>query len=99
MLTRAFDEEGLNPHELARRMNASRTSVNRWRNGRNFPHPSLRWMVRESLEHMRIVEKVRRMTPAEIFAISVSAGIHNPDGTLTEQYGGEYTTQKDSQLA
>jgi transcriptional regulator with XRE-family HTH domain len=97
MLTKAFDEDGLNPNDLARRMNMSRTSMNRWRNGRNFPHPSLRWMVRESLEQMLIVDKIRRMTPDEIFACSVRAGVHNPGGTLTEQYGGEYTRKRDGQ--
>jgi hypothetical protein len=29
------------------------------------------------------------MTPDEVLAISVQAGIHNPDGTLTEKYGGK----------
>lgn len=36
----------------------------------------------------RLLAKIRRMTPAEAFALSVSSGIHNPDGTLTPEYGG-----------
>jgi hypothetical protein len=35
-----------------------------------------------------IVELARRLTPDEVFALSVKAGIHNPDGTLTERFGG-----------
>ena len=36
----------------------------------------------------RVLARIRRMTPAEAFALSVSSGIHNPDGTLTPEYGG-----------
>lgn len=32
------------------------------------------------------VERARSMTPKEVLAVSVRAGIHNPDGTLTEKY-------------
>ena len=39
------------------------------------------------------VEKAAALTPEEVFAISVRAGIHNPDGSLTTKYGGDLITQ------
>ena len=38
--------------------------------------------------HRRLMVRLREMTPDEVLATSVRAGIHNPDGTLTEAYGG-----------
>lgn len=37
----------------------------------------------------RVLAKIRRMTPDDVFALSVRVGVHNPDGTLTSEYGGE----------
>jgi hypothetical protein len=37
-------------------------------------------------ELQRAVERVKSMTPGEVFQASVDAGIHNPDGTLTDEY-------------
>jgi hypothetical protein len=36
-----------------------------------------------------VMESVMKMTPDEMFALSVRAGIHRPDGRLTPEYGGE----------
>lgn len=36
----------------------------------------------------RVLAKIRGMTPDDVFALSVSSGVHNPDGTLTPEYGG-----------
>lgn len=36
--------------------------------------------------HERVMARLTKMTPAEIFQTSVDAGIHNPDGTLTKHY-------------
>jgi len=36
----------------------------------------------------RLVAAAKKLTPQEVMGISVRAGIHNPDGTLTEKYGG-----------
>lgn len=36
--------------------------------------------------HERLMKRLAKMTPAEIFQTSVDAGIHNPDGTLTKHY-------------
>ncbi len=35
-----------------------------------------------------LIEKIKALSPLEVLALSVRAGIHNPDGTLTERYGG-----------
>jgi len=45
--------------------------------------------VTEAEVNRRVLDRIRRMTPAEAFALSVSAGIHKPDGGLTPEYGGE----------
>lgn len=37
----------------------------------------------------RVLKRARAMTPAEWLALSVAVGVHNPDGTLTPEYGGE----------
>ncbi len=42
--------------------------------------------------HKRIMAKLKRMTPHEIFLTSVRAGIYTPEGKLTERYGGEPDT-------
>jgi hypothetical protein len=44
---------------------------------------------------LRARELVEAMTPHEVFLSSVAAGIHNPDGSLTEHYGG-CLTESDS---
>lgn len=36
----------------------------------------------------RVLAKIRGMTPDDVFALSVRVGVHNPDGTLTPEYGG-----------
>ena len=33
--------------------------------------------------------RIEKMTNDEMFALSVRAGIHRPDGRLTPEYGGE----------
>lgn len=43
----------------------------------------------EAEQFRQALERVRRMTPEEIFQSSVDVGIHNPDGTLTEHYRDE----------
>lgn len=46
------------------------------------------------------VEFARRLSPQQVFEGSVRAGIHNPDGTLTEWYrGGEDDEEPRSQLS
>ena len=42
----------------------------------------------------RVLARVRKMTPQEIFAFSVACGIHRPDGRLTPEYGGEPDPQR-----
>ena len=37
----------------------------------------------------RVMESLAKMTDDELFALSVRAGIHRPDGRLTPEYGGE----------
>jgi len=37
----------------------------------------------------KLRESIEKMTPDEMFALSVRAGIHRPDGRLTPEYGGE----------
>jgi hypothetical protein len=37
----------------------------------------------------KVMESLGRMTNDELFALSVRAGIHRPDGRLTPEYGGE----------
>jgi hypothetical protein len=32
------------------------------------------------------VEAARKLTPREVLQVSIKAGIHNADGTLTEKY-------------
>jgi hypothetical protein len=40
------------------------------------------------LDREAILKAAKKLTPEEVFALSVQAGIHNPDGTLTKKYGG-----------
>lgn len=37
----------------------------------------------------RVVDSFEAMSDEELFAFSVRAGIHRPDGRLTPTYGGE----------
>ena len=37
----------------------------------------------------RVLERAKRMTPAEMLALSVRAGVHRPEGGLMPEYGGE----------
>lgn len=41
-----------------------------------------------------VVKEIKNMTPEEVFNSSVECGIHNPDGTLTKEYGGRCTANK-----
>jgi hypothetical protein len=36
--------------------------------------------------HARIMARLKKMTPHEIFLTAVEAGIYTPDGQLTEHY-------------
>lgn len=36
--------------------------------------------------HQRVMDLMEKMTPEEALALSVSAGIHTPDGKLTAPY-------------
>ena len=36
-----------------------------------------------------LIDLVKQMTSQEVLDLSIKAGIHNPDGTLTAKYGGE----------
>lgn len=38
--------------------------------------------------------KLKSMTPQEVFQSSVDAGVHNPDGTLTEHYRDDHSDRK-----
>lgn len=40
-----------------------------------------------------MMAKLAASTPAEILQLAVRAGIYNEDGTLTEPYGGRYTSK------
>ena len=40
----------------------------------------------DKLIHEKIMEKLSKMTPREIFDSSVRAGIHRPNGELTANY-------------
>jgi hypothetical protein len=42
--------------------------------------------LREAAALKAAVDAARRLSPAEVLRISIDAGIHNPDGTLTEKY-------------
>ncbi len=33
-----------------------------------------------------IIEQLKKLSPKEIFELSVKSGIHNPDGTLNKNY-------------
>jgi hypothetical protein len=48
----------------------------------NFQPPALP----EAAKLKRAVESARRLTPREVLQVSISAGIHNADGTLTQKY-------------
>lgn len=39
-------------------------------------------------DNLITMDRIETMTPKEAFDLSVRAGIHNPDGTLTPEYGG-----------
>jgi hypothetical protein len=43
-------------------------------------------LATEDERRARTLRKMKAMTADEIFALSVRAGIHNPDGTLTAHY-------------
>ncbi|MGV3622446.1 MAG: hypothetical protein ACO1OB_16630 [Archangium sp.] len=43
------------------------------------PHP-------DAEAHERVIKRLGQMTHEQIFQLSVDAGIHNPDGTLTKHY-------------
>lgn len=38
-----------------------------------------------------VIDRLRRMTPDEIFESSVRSGIHLPNGELAPEYGGALT--------
>lgn len=40
----------------------------------------------DQLKWDKAISAAKKMTPSEFFESSVRAGIHNPDGTLTEMY-------------
>lgn len=42
----------------------------------------------------RVLARIKKMTPAEAFALAVSVGIYREDGTLTPEYGGELDPQR-----
>jgi hypothetical protein len=39
--------------------------------------------------NQRVLAKARRMSPAEILALSIRCGIHRPQGGLAPEYEGE----------
>jgi hypothetical protein len=39
--------------------------------------------------NQRVLAKARRMSPAEILALSIRCGIHRPEGGLSPEYEGE----------
>lgn len=48
-----------------------------------------RQAIAHSLKHGQdaaFIERVKAMTSEEAMAFSIRAGIHNPDGTLTDNY-------------
>ena len=46
------------------------------------------WDSSAETPNKEFVERVRKMSANEIMGASVDAGVHNPDGTLTPEYGG-----------
>jgi hypothetical protein len=54
--------------------------------------PAARWAtfeppkLPEANKLKAAVERARKMTPKQVLQVSVSAGIHNADGSLTEKY-------------
>ena len=43
------------------------------------PHPTAK-------SHREAMQRLRAMSPEELLATSVKAGVHNPDGSLQEAY-------------
>ena len=68
--------------ELADALKVSRPTVNRWRNGRNLPHPVMRnpiirWLkqeVRAKLRRLQAIERDRRATAAPGPRVRAAAG-------------------------
>jgi hypothetical protein len=54
--------------------------------------PAARWAgfqpppLPEAARLKQAVETARKLTPREVLRVSISAGIHNTDGTLTRKY-------------
>ena len=38
--------------------------------------------------HERLLEEIRKMTPAEGFRSLIASGIYSPEGKLAKEYGG-----------
>ena len=56
------------------------------------PAPASRWAgfqpppLPEADKLRSAVEAARRLTPRQVLQVSINAGIHNADGTLTSKY-------------
>ena len=67
-------------------------ATNTSESGRTLTPQEKRWVgaeLRQTDEQVRFekaLELVRRMSADEVFQQSVQAGVHNPDGTLTDPY-------------
>jgi hypothetical protein len=48
--------------------------------------------------HQRIMERLRKMTPEEIFQTSVRSGIYSPDGRLLPPYADEPEDEPEASL-
>jgi hypothetical protein len=43
----------------------------------------------EADAHRRVLDRVAKMSPDELFQWSVKAGVHTQNGQLTPEYGGK----------
>ena len=71
----------------ARLTAATRTLHGQGRRGGSVPEAA-RSASRSSGDNLITMDRIETMTPKEAFDLSVRAGIPQPDGTLTPEYGG-----------
>ena len=82
--------------EALQLLNLAEETIKRYDYWKNFQPPELP----EAEAHRKARERISKMTSEELLQTFVDSGINNPDGTLTKEYGGKYTTKKvDAQKA
>lgn len=69
----------MSDQQIADQLSVSRPTVNRWKNGKNLPHPAMRkhilnWIVEQAASRIKLVDQVR---PAPSYTFS-SAGYGLP---------------------